>query len=144
MKLLERKQFLKYLTSSVITAVAEEGLFLLLTLLLSKSLTGFLLTFLPVAVARAGSATLNFAINRKWVFPGVGAAKGALLRFYLQQLPVSRAQMLLTYGVYSLLHIGEEQVLLRGVIFACVMPVIFVLNFLGQKLWVFAKPKEKE
>ncbi len=141
---MEKKQFLKYLTSSIITAVAEEGLFLLLTFLLSKSLTGFLLTFLPVAVARVGSAYLNFEMNRRWVFTVVGSVKRALLRFYLQQLPVSIAQLLLTYGVYSLFHIGEEQVLLRGVIFACVMPVVFVLNFLGQKLWVFAKPKEKK
>ncbi len=143
MKKLERKQFLKYLTSSVITAVVEEGLFLLLTFLLSKSLTGFLLTFLPVAAARVVSAHVNFEINWKWVFPVSASKKQALLRFYLQQLPVSIAQMLLTYGVYSLFHIGEEQVLLRGGIFACVMPVVFVLNFLGQKLWVFAASKEK-
>lgn len=140
---MEKKQFFKYLTSSVITAVAEEGLFVLLTFLLSTCLGSFMLTILPAAVARFGSATLNFTINRKWVFPNSGPVKRTLWRFYLQQLPVSLAQILLTYGVYSWFHIGEEQVLLRGGIFACVMPVIFILNFLGQKLWVFAKPTNK-
>ena len=46
--------------------------------------------------------------------------------------------LVLTFGAYWLFDIGEEQIALRGVIYALVMIGLFVVGFVLQKFWVFA------
>ncbi len=141
---LPRWHFLKYTASSFLSSVVEEGVFLLLTWLLSGSMTGFALALLPMAVARLVSCLMNFYINRKLVFYSQRPLGAALLRYFLQAIPVAVLQILLTYGIYALCHIGEEQVTLRGIIYAGVMTALFIVSFLAQKFWVFSATKKAE
>lgn len=136
--------FLKYTASSFLSSVAEEGVFLLLTWLLGSSMTGFALALLPLVGGRLISCFMNFYINQKLVFCSQLPVGPALLRYFLQAIPVTVLQLLLTYGIYALCSIGEEQVALRGVIYAGVMTVLFVVSFLAQKFWVFSATEKAE
>lgn len=136
------KHFLKYSAGSVVSSVAEEGLFLLFTVLLNDVLSGFALTLLPLMVARLASGLIQFYFNRILVFHQQSAVTKALLRYFLQAIPLAVLQMLGTYGVYNLFDIGSEQVLVRGGVYAAVMLVLFVVSFLIQKCWVFSSEEK--
>ena len=139
-----RGHFLKYTASSFFSSLAEEGVFLLLTWLLGSSLAGFALALVPMAAARVVSCFINFYINRRLVFHSQRPVGAALLRYFLQAIPVATLQILLTYGLYALCDIGEEQVALRGVIYAGVMTALFIVSFLAQKFWVFSATEKAE
>ena len=61
-----------------------------------------------------------------------------MVRYYALAIPQLLAQLLLTHGVYQLLGIGDHQTLLRGLLYALVMCVLFIASFLIQQRWVFA------
>ncbi len=136
--------FFRYILSSLVSSVVDEGVFVLLTFLLRFSLTGFWLTAIPAAVARILSALLNFFVNKLLVFRKKGGTGRALVRYAALAIPQALAQMLLTYGCYALLHIGAEQTGLRALIYAIVMVVLFVFSFLVQQYWVFADKTKKQ
>lgn len=135
---------LKYTASSFCSTVAEESVFLLLTWLLHDSVSGFWLVAIPMASGRLVSSFLNFWLNQKLVFRSRRPAGGAMLRYFAQAIPVAILQMVLTYGVYSWCNIGEDQVILRGVIYAGVMTGLSVISFLLQKFWVFSATEKAE
>jgi dolichol-phosphate mannosyltransferase len=134
--------FFRYTLSSILSAVLDEGLFVLLTHLLHSSLTGFALTAVPTVGARAVSSLFNFYVNKKLVFQSHGATAKALMRYYLLAVPTVLAQMGLTHGIYLLFNITPAQTLLRAVIYGIVMAVLFLVSFLVQQRWVFTQ-KEK-
>ena len=137
--------FFRYTLSSVLSAVLDEGLFVLLSHLLSQRLTGFALTAIPTAGARIVSSLFNFCVNKKLVFQSRNSTAKALLRYYLLAVPTVVMQMGLTHGIYSLAGITEEQTLLRALIYGIVMAVLFIASFLIQQRWVFTeKPVHKE
>lgn len=138
------KRFLKYSASSFLSSVAEEGVFLVLTWLLGSISTGFWLALLPMAGARLVSCFINFYINQKLVFQSQRSTGGAMLRYFLQAIPVAVLQFVLCYGIYAIFQIGEEQVGLRGLIYAAVMIVLFVVSYLAQKWWVFSATEKAE
>lgn len=133
--------FFKYTASSLISSVVDEGIFLLMTYSLQHVLTGIALTAVPVVVARMISSWVNFVVNQKVVFHSEGATGRKAFRYFITAIPLLLAQMLLTHGVYSLFHIGEHKVLLRGVLYAIVMVVLFFINFFVQQKWVFKNKK---
>lgn len=134
----------KYSASSILSSAAEEGIFLLLSWVLSDSLSGFMLTLLPLLGARTVSCLINFEINRRLVFQSERSVGVALLLYFLQAIPLAVLQLALTFGAYWLFDIGEEQIALRGGIYALVMVVLFVVGFLLQKFWVFAAQEKAE
>ncbi|MBE6934795.1 MAG: hypothetical protein E7462_07120 [Ruminococcaceae bacterium] len=142
------KQFIKFSASSFVSASVEEVLYLLFTFLLSRHLSGFLLAAVPLVIARSSASFINFRVNQKLVFKSGCATKVAIRRYFFQAVPVMLAQIVLTFGIYTLFQIEEEQVLLRGVIYAGVMTVLFVVSFILQQLWVFSyredRPKEEK
>lgn len=131
--------FFKYALSSLFSAVVDEALFALLTRLLQDTLTGMVLTALPAAAARLASSLLNFFLNKNLVFHRSGGTGKALLRYYAFAIPIALLQIGLTHGICLLLRIGEMQTLLRSVIYAAVMLVLFFVNFTVQRRWVFAR-----
>lgn len=133
--------FFKYTISSILSAVVDEGLFILLTWLLQDSLTGVLLTAIPVAGARLVSSLFNFTLNRKVVFQSNTTVGKSMIRYFILAIPLLVAQFALTYGSFHLLHIGAEQTALRGVIHALVMTILFVFSYVIQQRWVFCKKK---
>jgi len=130
--------FFKYTLSSVASAVVDEGVFLLLNLLLHNSLAGVALTAVCTAGARILSSLLNFFMNHRLVFQSHVSVGKALVRYYALAVPQFFAQMLLTQGVISLLGIQDHQTFLRGLLYGLVMCVLFVLSFTIQQRWVFA------
>lgn len=136
--MLHLKHFFRYALSSVASAVVDEGVFALLSFVLKSALSGFALTAVPAAVARLISSLFNFFINKKLVFREKGHTLKALLRYYLLAIPTALLQIGLSYGMFELLGIHASQTLLRAVVYALVMAVLFIFNFLMQQKWVFS------
>ena len=137
--------FFKFIGSSLLSAVVDEGLFALLSHLLQSILSGFAMTAVPAAAARLVSSLLNFAMNHRLVFRSQVSPGTALLRYYLLAIPTALAQMGLTHGIYELFSVGAGQTVLRSVIYALVMAVLFLCSYAIQQRWVFAKQqKEKQ
>lgn len=136
--------FFKYTASSLISSVVDEGMFLLMTYWCQDVLTGIALTAVPVVVARVISSFLNFAVNQKLVFQSEGPTGKALLRYFAAATPLAVLQMVITYGIYSIFSISEQEVLLRGVLYAAVMIALFFVSFFIQQKWVFSTKRGKE
>lgn len=134
--------FFKFIGSSFVASIVDEVLFVSVTALLQDAMGSFVLNLVPFLVARIVSSLLNFRMNQRLVFCGSQNTGKALLRYFYLAIPVALAQLGLTYGVYLLLHIGQEQIFLRGVIYACVMVALFIFNFIIQQRWVFASERE--
>ena len=133
--------FFKYTASSLISSVIDEGLYLLMTYLLQNVLPGMALTAIAVTTARLISSWVNFVINQKLVFHSEGSTGRKALRYFATAVPLFVLQLLLTTGVYGIFNIGEQEILLRGVIYAVVMVVLFFVNFFVQQRWVFSNKK---
>ena len=67
-----------------------------------------------------------------------------MLRYYLLAVPQFLAQLGLTYGTYQLFGIGSGQTILRAVIYAIVMVVLYLASVMIQQRWVFAARKKGE
>lgn len=134
--------FFRYALSSVVSAVADTGLFGLLSALLAGALAGAALTAAATAGARVLSSLLNFSLNRWVVFQSRGPLGRSLARYYALALPMLLAQFLLTEGVLRAARISDRETLLRTVIYAVVMAGLFVGSYVIQHRWVFEERKE--
>ena len=134
--------FFRYAISSVVSAVVDEGVFMLLSFLLP--LGGMALTAVATTGARLVSSLLNFFMNHRLVFNSHAPIGKAMLRYYLLAIPQFLAQLLLTQGAITLFGITDDQTLLRGLIYGIVMCVLFIASFVIQQRWVFSgKKKDK-
>ena len=131
--------FFKYSLSSIVSFVVDVGMVALLTALCGNFLTGLALTAAAAVPARIVSSLLNFAMNYKLVFRSKVSVGKAIARYYLLAIPVLIAQTLLTDGVFTLLSIGAEAVLLRSLIHILVMVLLFLVTFAVQERWVFSQ-----
>ncbi len=131
-------RFFRYTLSSLASAIVDTGLFALLSALLAGLLTGTALTAAAAIGARALSSLLNFTLNRRLVFRGGAPLGRALGRYYVLALPLLLSQFLLTEGALRAARIGDRQTLLRTVVYAGVMAVLFVTSYVVQRRWVFA------
>ena len=129
---------------SLLSALFDNGLYALLTSILSGTLLGTALTVACTAGARVASSLFNFYMNKKVVFQSKVSTGAALLRYYCLALPMLAAQALLTQGVYVLLGIGDHQTGLRTLIYAVVMTVLYIVSYMFQQRWVFAPEKNKK
>ncbi len=136
--------FFRYIFSSVGSALIDNGLYALLAWLLRNVLSGLALTAIPAIGARVVSSLFNFFVNKTLVFNSKVSTAKALLRYYGLAVPVALAQIGLTYGVYELFQIAESHTLLRAVIYAIVMTVLFIASFLFQQRWVFSANRKQE
>ena len=135
--------FFRYTLSSILSAVVDTGAYSLLSKLLSGVLTGLSLTAAAGVIARVISSLLNFFLNKKVVFRTQCSTARAMLRYYTLALPQMAAQVLLTQGVYALLHISDTATGLRTLIYAVVMTVLYFVSYMIQQRWVFAPEKSK-
>ena len=135
--------FFRYTLSSLLSAVVDEGLFTLLSWILKNSLTGLLLTAVPTISARVVSSLLNFFLNKKVVFHSHVSTGKAMLRYYALAIPMLLAQLGATHGLYLIFSIGSSQTVLRAVIYALVMAVLYIASFMIKQRWVFAWRKKE-
>ena len=133
--------FFRYTLSSVVSAVVDTLCYALLDGVLP--LTGVALTAAAGVGARIVSSLLNFFMNKKLVFQTNVDTKKAMLRYYTLALPQMAVQVLMTHGVYVLFHIGESAGILRTVVYAIVMTMLYFVSYMIQQRWVFAPQKSK-
>ena len=133
--------FFRYTLSSLASAVVDTLCYSLFSGLLP--LGGFALTAVAGVGARVISSLLNFFMNQKLVFQTNVDTKKAMVRYYCLALPQMAAQVLLTQGVYALFGIPDSANLLRTVLYAVVMTVLYFLSYMIQQRWVFAPQKSK-
>lgn len=137
-------RFFRYTLSSLVSAGADAGLFALLSALLAGALAGPALTAAAAVGARTLSSLLNFTLNRRLVFRSGAPLGRALGRYYALALPLLLGQFLLTQGVFQAARIGDRQTLLRTVVYAGVMAALYVVSYVIQHRWVFARKDRKE
>lgn len=137
-------RFFRYTLSSLASAIADTGLFALLSALLAGLLAGTALTAAAAIGARALSSLLNFTLNRRLVFRSGAPLGRALGRYYALALPLLLCQFLLTEGVLRAAHIGDRQTFLRTAAYAAVMTALFVGSYMVQRRWVFARKEREE
>ena len=135
--------FFRYTLSSMVSAVVDTGAFSFLSWALQGMLKGFALTAAAGVTARVISSLLNFFMNQKLVFQTNVDTKKAMLRYYMLALPQMAAQVLLTQGVYILFHIPDSANVLRTVLYAVVMTVLYFASYMIQQRWVFAPDTSK-
>ena len=135
--------FFRYTLSSVLSALVDTGMFALLSRLLNGLLSGFLLNAVTTGTARIVSSVFNFFLNQKMVFHSSADTKQSLVRYYCLAIPILLAQLGLTHGAYLLLGIGDDQTLLRTLIYVVVMAALYLVSFTIQQRWVF-RPGAKE
>ena len=133
--------FFRYTVSSLVSAVVDTGTFSFLSWLLKNALSGMALTAAAGVGARVISSLLNFFMNQRLVFKTNVDTKTAMLRYSMLALPQMAAQVLLTQGVYILFSIPDTATLLRTVLYAVVMTVLYFISYMIQQRWVFAPKK---
>ncbi len=131
---------LKYLLSSVGSALIDEGAFFVFKHFSFLSFIPIPLTFTAAILARVVSSLFNFFVNAKVVF-NEKAGAGAFVRYYILaavQITVSAAAVFL---IEKVLHI--ESALLSTLIKAVVDTVLFFISFRIQHKWVFNNKQDK-
>ncbi len=136
--------FFRYVCSSLISAVVDEGLFVLLSYLLRERMGGFALAAAPWLVARVTSSVINFFMNQRLVFCRPGSTGKAMAKYFALAVPQALAQLGLTYGFCSLFGVAADATFLRGLIYMVTMVLLFFVSFLIQQRWVFSDKKERE
>ncbi len=133
--------FFRYTLSSLTCAVVDTAAFSLISFLLERLVQGLALTAIAGVSARVISSLLNFFLNKNLVFRSSVSTGRAMVRYYCLAIPQMCAQVLLTQGMYALLHITDGQHALRTVIYAVVMTALYILSYMIQQRWVFAARK---
>ena len=135
--------FFRYTLSSLSSSVVDTGLFVLLSVLLQNVFREPLLTIVPAVGARVVSSLMNFYMNKILVFRSSISTRTAMLRYFTLAVVQMLAQAGLTYGANVALHIGNEQTVLRTVVYVIVMVALYFASFMIQQRWVFAGRKKE-
>ena len=87
-----------------------------------------------LAVARAASATLNYACNRSFVFRSRTSFAGSFVRYWALVLLIAALSYVLTATLSALLDVRGAPV---TVVKVAVESALFILSYRLQKKWVF-------
>ena len=126
------KLFAKYIISSLSSFVVDILLFTLFVKILPEiNLKGITEIFLATIIARILSATYNFIINSKVVFKNQN--KNSIIKYFILCL----VQMFISAFAVSELFktLNMDSTLIKVI----VDTVIFIINFVIQREWVFKK-----
>lgn len=136
--------FFRYTASSLVCAVVDEFLFLVLDSILPGLVLplGLISTVVCTAGARTVSSLLNFFLNKKLVFHSNMSTGKALLRYYSLAIPMLFAQAGLTHLLKVVFSVSSPFAM--GVIYAVVMVLLYIVSFYVQQRWVFDKKRENE
>lgn len=124
------RRIIKYMLSSGISVVLDLGIF--------KAATYFGASIgLATAIARAISSAVNFLLNRNAVFK----AEGSILVQYLKYITL--VVVCATVSAWSVEQLHKVIHIDPTVIKACVDTVLFVINYIIQKLFIFRTAKQQ-
>ncbi len=135
--------FFKYTLTSLLCALVDEGLYVVLTWILHDFLKNFTLTAVCALGARAVSSLLNYFMNRKLVFHSNEGLASSVGKYYALAIPMAGAQVLLTHLVNTLFAIPGSMVFWRSISHLMVMILLYFVSFSIQQRWVFTSKKEK-
>ena len=136
--------FFKYTLSSLLCSFVDEGLFIYLSHLLCNTLSGFLLTAVPILISRLISSVMNFFVNRRLVFHSHLNLRKAFFRYFSLVIPQGVLQLGITFGLYELFQISAQRTLVRGGVHALVMIALFFVSYTIQQRWVFSGTEEDQ
>ena len=121
---------IKYVFSSLVSFVIDNGLFMLLH-------SAFLIpTVTSVISARIVSSVINFILNKKVVFKSDGSPIRALLKYYLLAIPVMLVSAFGLNGITYVLGI-EEGSFITTLLKIIIDTALFIVSFTVQKKWIF-------
>lgn len=132
---------LKFLASSVISAVIDNLVFFFALLLLGKDLR--LACFI---IARAVSSVTNFVINKKTVFKNSDSIAKTLLKYYALAVPmllISEIGVGLIVESFGRDLLGVGASAFTTAVKIVVELILFMLSFRIQREWVFSSKKKK-
>ncbi len=132
---------IKYLLSSVASAIIDEGAFFLFKHLTFLACLPLPLTFTAAILARIVSSLANFAINAKVVF-GEKPSVSSLVKYYILAAVQISLSAVIVFGIEKLLHI--EAPILSTLVKAVVDTVLFFFSFRIQHKWVYNQKGKKE
>ncbi len=130
-------QIFRFLASSLISWVVDNGLFRLFLFVFAFLGNGTVRTTVSTALARVISSVVNFSLNRKMVFRSSGSVKKTLFRYYCLAVPQFLVSALLVSGASRLL--GVENDWLITLIKIVVDTVLYFISYRIQQDWVFRK-----
>ena len=121
---------LKYILSSLISFVVDNGLFMILH-------SAFLVsTATSVVLARIVSSVINFVLNKKVVFKSDASPIKALLKYYLLAIPLMLVSAFGLKGITYALGIPEGS-FITTLLKIVIDTVLFTVSFTVQKKWIF-------
>ena len=120
----------KYAVSAVLSVLADNGLFYLLTVLFG---VGKQLVLQPISTFL--SSVLNFHLNKYWVFQSKGNYRKELLQYYSIFFPRTLISIFLTHFLLQNLAVTASG--LATAIKMIVDFALFVIVYFLQKRWVF-------
>ena len=130
-------EILRFTLSSIATFATDYAAYGLLSLLFVALPTSLMLVLSNVG-ARLISSTLNFNINKKFVFKHSEKGKGSLIRYFSLAAGILGLNTIILLGLNTLS--GGNIYLLKLIAeLAC-----FAISFTAQKLFVFKMKNEKE
>ncbi len=126
--------FVKFMGASIICFLVDHGIFNLLNLAVFHNGEAKTLSYITVATvcARIISATLNFLLNKKFVFQLKGETGGALARYAALSLGILAASA--TF-VWLLGKTGMSSTVAKII----VDTLLYFVSFQAQQKWVFRK-----
>lgn len=130
---------LKYLLSSVGSAVVDELAFFIFKCFTFLSVIPIPLTFTASFLARVVSSLLNFFVNAKVVFREKADTK-AFVRYYILAAVQITISAVCVFLLEKVLHISSP--LLSTLIKTVVDTILFFFSFRIQHKWVFNERKE--
>lgn len=132
--------FLKQIVSSVVSSLTDFILFWVLSVsIILDDVT--LEVFICTAVARVCSATLNYILNRNFVFRNKASVISSVPKYFI----VAACMMTLSWlGVSQLATMITPDPSLRVLLKLIVDGLLFILSYFVQKKWVFAKGRDDE
>lgn len=127
---LRLKEVLRFLVGGGSAVAADYVVYMLL-------LSGGWQVSMAKAVSYVCGAAVGFVINKQWTFESPGFSGMEIMRYILLYAGSACANAAVNRGVLAVVPV-------RGLGFLCATACSTVLNFLGQKFFVFAKKEQGE
>ena len=129
--------FVRFMGASLICFLVDHGIFNLLNLGIFRNGQANILSFvvLATAIARVISATLNFLLNRTFVFQLKGESRGAVWRYAALSVGI----LLASAGCVWLLGQAGMSSTVAKII---VDTLLYFVSFQAQQKWVFRETRE--
>lgn len=137
--LVRNKSFFAYIISAGISYLIDISLFALFLKLFSKTSFPISAAFIATVCARVISSLINYYINKKKVFEYDENKGNTLLKYYALAIPQMLISAFAITYVTKFFAIKTTATLLTSVIKFIIDVIIFIVNYIIQRVWVFKK-----